>query len=139
MTIDEFEKWLQDNPTSSRRLVDAAWSECDPIPPMPGIPAIYDECLTHIGPVMINDYILMGRQNIACATAFVRDLAYPDEGVLFEHLVPFCDLGYDMCYLCFDKNQIVFFDPLEPGSINRIIASSFEEFLDRLTGRERFS
>ncbi len=41
-----------------------------------------------------------------------------------------------MCYLCFDGEKIVDFDPLEPSSMETIIAESFEEFLTKFVNEK---
>jgi hypothetical protein len=132
MTIEQFEVWLQQNPQSwssrqdpSREAEFAAW-------PLQPVPAIYKEFLKQIGAICVFSYCLLGPARMISRTSFIRSLNYPEEGIIFDHLVAFCSQGYDNCYLCFDGGRVIDFDPLNPFSIETVAANSFDEFLARL-------
>jgi hypothetical protein len=132
LTIGQFEVWLQQNPqlwhgrqTPSSEEDFIAW-------PLQPVPATYEEFLKQIGPICVFSYCLLGPANMIDRTTFIHSLNYPEEEIIFNHLVAFCSQGDDNCYLCFDGERVVDFDPLNPFSIETVAADSFNEFLARL-------
>lgn len=124
MTIVELQSWIRKNPQHWQSADRSVGSTDFPYPDS------YHEFLEKIGPgVLFDSYYLFDEYRIHDATEFIQQLSRPEFGSDFSGLTAFCSLGYDSCHLCFDGERIVDFDPLEPSSIETIVANTFEEFL----------
>ena len=131
MTLEEFATWLKNNPEHCKQL-DDNWSSIDfPSVIIPRLPLDYEQFLKRFGPVNIFGFTFLSKKNIPDTTAFIRSLAYPQEGISYDHLTAFCSLGADNCYLCFDGERVVDFDPMELNDPANVAGNSFTEFLDK--------
>ncbi len=137
MDLTAFEHWLDRNrnhwQTLNDPVINRQVGENKPV----RLPPIYAEFIERFGPVSLfdNRILLIGPKEIEQVTQFVRSLNVPDEDISFDHLVPFADRLVNQWYYCFDGECVVDFDPLDPFSIEHVIAPTFEEFLDYLMAK----
>ena len=136
MMLEEFAIWFSNNPEHCKKL-DDDWSFIDFTSVLiPRLPLGYEQFLKRFGPVNIFGYTFLSKKSIPERNEFIHSLAYAEEGISYGHLTAFCSLGYDNCYLCFDGERVVDFDPMELNDPARVAGNSFFEFLGKLIEAE---
>lgn len=133
MTLNEFQDWIDQNPQNWAKVADPLWnrSEQQELAQV-NLPPVYRRFLEKIGPIALSNssLILIGIREITAVSSFMKGLNQPNEGIFFDYLIPFCDRTANQWYFCFDEQQIVEFDPLDPFSVENVVAPTFEHFLE---------
>jgi len=131
MTLNEWGNWLEGHPDAWKIWPDkVAYDHTGILVPVPKFPAIYSEFLERFGDIETLSVAFLTRNQCLERAVFIRSLNCED--INHDHLVPFCSLGADCMYYCFDRERVVLFDPLETSLFEDTVVPSFEEFLDKI-------